>query len=182
MSKTKLEQAISGYMATLEKRIREHPHDFFLEEDLRCISYAILHEILASKNRLRTKNGRKEIRLRANFNPYSYYKNKKNENPNIAFDLAILDEQAGDEPLCVFEFKFHKTYSRWGKNQKYGRASLASFKKDYEKLTKIAPLKIPHRYCIFIEIGRERNPEIDEFIKIRPNKEIEMIYINENEK
>lgn len=170
----KIEKILVDFIALLKTEIDAHPHNFFLEDDLRCFSYMTLYRLLEQVDLLNTTNANKEIRLRSNFNPYSYH--KQDECKNVAYDLAILDGDADNE-FCIIEFKFSKYYSRWGKRQKYGRATLSSFEEDFNKIRKE---KAPLKYCILVELGIERNPEVDGFINSNSGQGTRLFYfVNE---
>gem|GEM_PF-3047130 len=170
----KIEKILADFIALLKTEIGVHPHNFFLEDDLRCFSYMALYRLLEQGSLLNTTNANKEIRLRSNFNPYSYH--KQDECKNVAYDLAILNADADNE-VCIIEFKFSKHYSRWGKRQKYGRATLSSLEKDFNKISKE---KAPLKYCILVELGIERNPEVEGFINSNSSQGTKLFYfVNE---
>lgn len=171
-----LKSVLGEFIVELKNEVEMHPHNFFLEEDLRCLSYALLYNLLKENDLLNAKTGKNEIRLRASFNPYSYHKH--DDYKNVAYDLAITDEDADNE-LCIIEFKFNKRYDRFGKRQKYGGASLSSLQRDYLKISKE---KAPFKYCILVAVGIERDGEIDEFINSKKGQDAEMHYfVNESD-
>ena len=167
----RIRNVMEEFSKKLENWVKEKPHDFFFEDDVRCISWLILYRLLF-KDLLHSTNKRHETRLIANFNPYLF--SHRDEYRDVSYDLAILNEESGINPICVIEFKFRKRYSRWhGKPLKYG-ASLSGFKKDFDKLKDDrAPLK----YCILVQIGIPESKKCRKFVNANSDiKRVKLCY------
>jgi len=168
----RIQKIAEQFISILKREVKKNPNNFFLEDDLRCFGYMILYGLLKKHGCLNTKDNQKEIRLRANFNPYSYHKRARHR--NVAYDLAILDEKGSARPVCVVEFKFNKVYEKWGHKRQYCKAGSGGFRTDYNKLVNTT---IPVQLCIFVDIGGQRDSAIDKMIKNRKVKRIRMEYI-----
>ncbi|MGV8176610.1 MAG: hypothetical protein ACP5NX_02335 [Candidatus Bilamarchaeaceae archaeon] len=174
-----MKKIMKKFLGKLEKEVKKKPHSFFLEEDLRSYAYMEIYKLLKQNNLLNARTEKKEIRLRANYNPYSYHKTPKYNNLNVAYDLAVLDEEANDA-LCIIEFKFNKRYigvdrTRFrDKTMKYGNANIKLFKRDYKKIEKqTAKLK----YSIFIDLGWQTNGVKEYTESLKNDHNVKVVYL-----
>ncbi len=161
----KIKGVMEEFCKKLETRVKRHPHDFFFEDDVRCVSWLILYRILSRKKMLRRTKGKKETRLVANFDPQLITLQYDNRNIlDRQYDLAILDDKTDSvNLLCAIEFKFRIRYIN---NGKIHGATFGSFRDDYAKL-KNKDDRTPIKYGILVQIDIpvEESGEIKRYVE-----------------